>query len=99
MNIDINRLNEIKQELESLKERDVLYISENGNTKYVIAPIELYDSLQEALGSFDDTFYSPQVKLVNSSDYELSYDEYERIKNQIMELVEKTLMPKPEKLN
>ena len=42
---------------------------------------------------------NPQVKIVNSGDFELSYDEYERIKNQIMEIVEKTLMPKPEKLN
>lgn len=97
MNIDIGKLSEIKEELESLKEDDVLFVNDNNSAKYVIAPIQLYDRIEDLLHSYD--FYSPQVKVVNSDDFELSYDEYERIKNQIMELVEKTLMPKPEKLN
>jgi len=41
----------------------------------------------------------PQVKIVPSGELDLSYDEYERIKKQIMDAVEKTFMPKPEKLN
>ena len=98
MNIDINKLAEIKHELESLNEDEVLFVNEKGNAKYVIAPIELYDRIEEISDSYN-RYYSPQVKVVNSDDFELSYDEYERIKNQIMELVEKTLMPKPEKLN
>ena len=96
MNIDINKLSEIKNELDSLSEEDVLFIDDQGKTKYVIAPIELYDRIEDLLGSYD---YNPQVKVINSEDFELSYDEYERIKKQIMDLVEKTLMPKPEKLN
>lgn len=96
MNIDINKLSEIKNELDSLSEEDVLFIDDQGKTKYVIAPIELYDRIEDLLGGYD---YNPQVKVINSEDFELSYDEYERIKKQIMDLVEKTLMPKPEKLN
>ena len=62
-------------------------------------PIELYDSLDEAKQLLDSSFMNPQVKVLNSDDFELSYDEYERVKNQLMEIIEKTLMPKPEKLN
>ena len=39
------------------------------------------------------------MQIAGNQDIELSYDEYERIKEQILEAVEKTLMPKPEKLN
>ena len=99
MSIDINRIKDVMEELQSLKEDEVLYVSEDQKTKYVIMPIELYDSLDEAKQLLDSSFMNPQVKVLNSDDFELSYDEYERIKNQIMEIVEKTLMPKPEKLN
>ena len=64
-----------------------------------IMPVELYDSLEEAMVLLDSPLMSPQVKVINSDDFELSYDEYERIKNQLVEIIEKTLMPKPEKLN
>ena len=39
------------------------------------------------------------VRIATPDDLDLSYDEYERIKKQIMDAVEKTFMPKPEKLN
>ena len=99
MSIDINRIKDVMDELQSLKEDEVLYISEDQKTKYVIMPIELYDSLDEAKQLLDSSFMNPQVKVLNSDDFELSYDEYERVKNQLMEIIEKTLMPKPEKLN
>lgn len=99
MSIDINRIKDVMDELQSLKEDEVLYVSEDQKTKYVIMPIELYDSLDEAKQLLDSSFMNPQVKVLNSDDFELSYDEYERVKNQLMEIIEKTLMPKPEKLN
>jgi len=99
MSIDINRIKDVMEELQSLKEDEVLYVSEDQKTKYVIMPIELYDSLDEAKQLLDSSFMNPQVKVLNSDDFELSYDEYERVKNQLMEIIEKTLMPKPEKLN
>lgn len=99
MNIDLNRIENIKEELESLNEGDVLYVNEDKQTKYVIIPIEMYEEVEDMLMIMNQPLDNPQVKIVNSGDFELSYDEYERIKNQIMEIVEKTLMPKPEKLN
>lgn len=99
MSIDINRIKDVMDELQSLKEDEVLYVSEDQKTKYVIMPIELYDSLDEAKQLLDSSFMNTQVKVLNSDDFELSYDEYERVKNQLMEIIEKTLMPKPEKLN
>ena len=38
MNIDIKKLDVIKDELDELKQEDVLYIDENGCTKYAIIP-------------------------------------------------------------
>ena len=99
MSIDINRIKDIKEELVALKEDDILYVNEDQKAKYVIMPVELYDSLEEAMALLDSPLMSPQVKVINSDDFELSYDEYERIKNQLVEIIEKTLMPKPEKLN
>lgn len=99
MSIDINRIKDIKEELDALKEDDILYVNEDQKAKYVIMPVELYDSLEEAMVLLDSPLMSPQVKVINSDDFELSYDEYERIKNQLVEIIEKTLMPKPEKLN
>ena len=99
MSIDINRIADIRKELEALGERDVLFVNEDAKARYVIMPVEMYDSLEELSMLLDSPVMNPQVKVVSPDDFELSYDEYERIKNQIMEIVEKTLMPKPEKLN
>ena len=99
MSIDINRISDIRDELEALGERDVLFVNEDGKARYVLMPVEMYDSLEELNVLLDSPVMNPQVKIVGPDDFELSYDEYERIKNQIMEIVEKTLMPKPEKLN
>lgn len=99
MSIDISRIDGIREELKALGERDVLYVNEDQKARYVIMPVELYDSLEELMTMFDSPAMSAQFNLVGPEELELSYDEYERIKNQIMEIVEKTLMPKPEKLN
>ena len=99
MNINIKEIEQIKDELHSMKENDVLFIDEDDETKYVIMPIEMYDSLEEARELLQGPLMSPRVDLVQPEDFELTYDEYERVKNQIMEIIEKTLMPKPEKLN
>lgn len=98
MSIDIRELENIKEELNALSETDVLFVEEEGKERYVIMPIELFDAIED-IATFAQGAITPQVKIANAENLELSYDEYERIKNQIMEVVEKTLMPKPEKLN
>ena len=98
MNVDIKKLKNIKEELDNLGQDDVLYVEEKGISKYVLLPIELYDEVEDIV-KFSQEMNKPQVKIVNNSDIELSYEEYEQIKSQIMEAVDKTFKPKPEKLN
>ncbi|MBQ6478795.1 MAG: hypothetical protein IJI44_05425 [Erysipelotrichaceae bacterium] len=99
MNIDIEKLKQIREELDRMSENDILFVTENNVEKYAIVPIELYDAVEDMFSSFSEGGYVPQVKIASNQEIELSYDEYERIKEQILEAVEKTLMPKPEKLN
>ena len=98
MNIDIRKIQEIKDELDSLNENDVLFIEDEGNVKYAIMPIELYDSMEDLMSVLNGQ-NGTSVRSATPDDLDLSYDEYERIKKQIMDAVEKTFMPKPEKLN
>ena len=98
MNIDIRKIQEIKDELHSLNENDVLFIEDEGNVKYAIMPIELYDSMEDLMSVLNGQ-NGTSVRIATPDDLDLSYDEYERIKKQIMDAVEKTFMPKPEKLN
>ena len=98
MNIDINRLEEIRKELDGLEEDNVLFVDENGQTRYAILPISRYDEIESLLDLFNGK-NNTAVSVVGPIDAELTYEEYERIKNQIMDTVEKTLCPKAEKLN
>ena len=99
MNIDIKTLENIKTDLDSLTQDDVLYIDENGKTKFAIMPIEKYDRAEELLAMVDGMESSgPKVKVIGSNE-DLSYEEYERIKAVVMEAVERTFKPKAEKLN
>ncbi|MBR3250593.1 MAG: hypothetical protein IKF80_02675 [Erysipelotrichaceae bacterium] len=93
--IDLERIKDIEEELENLEETEVLFVEENGVEKYAIMNIHFYDMIEEVAAMLQ----TPQVNIAKPEDFELSYDEYERVKNQIMDIVEKTLMPKPEKLN
>lgn len=102
MEIDIKKLKAIKNELESLDERDpILYVSENGDTKYAMMPIELLDEMEDLLHPFDDENEEGEatVKVYSPNPFELSYDEYESIKKQIIKAFDKTFKPKPENLN
>ena len=98
MLLDLEKLELLQDELDCLDENDFVFLCENGQKKYAVVPIEMFEILEELSATFDDLYTSPVVR-VDSENLDLTYDEYERIKQQIMEAVEKTLMPKPEKLN
>ena len=98
MNIDIKELESIKDKLEGLSEDEVLFVDENGSTKYVILPINQFDSLEETFKEEQGSL-TPAIKIINGDGFELSYDEYETVKKQLNEIFEKTFKPKPEKLN
>lgn len=95
-NIDIKKLENIKDQLDSLNNEDVLFVDEEGQTKYAIIPIMTYDLVEEMLSS--NMNEGPKVIMAGDKT-ELTYEEYERIKVAIMEMVEQTLKPKAEKLN
>ena len=98
MNVDIKELENIRKQLESLDEEDVLFIDEEGNTRYVIMPVTQYDLIEEMLNQ-SQNLSMPRVKIINGNELELTYDEYEAVKKQINDIIEKNFKPKPEKLN
>ncbi len=98
MNIDIKRIEEIRDDLEAMGQNDVLFIEEDGKTRYAVLPIEVFDQVEDVLSMLNAPAEA-SVKIATSRDIDLTYDEYERIKDQILEAIEKTFMPKPEKLN
>lgn len=103
MNIDIKKIENIKQDLDELKENQALFIDENGQTKYAIVPVQTYDDYEEALSVMNElkelNENSTQVKIVGVDSQEVTYEEYERIKTTVMEAIEKTFKPKAEKMN
>ena len=96
--LDLEQFELLQDELDALQQDEHVFLTENGEKKYAVIPMDLYNLMEEFQMLFDDAYASPVVK-VDSANLDLSYDEYERIKQQILEAVEKTLMPKPEKLN
>lgn len=100
-NIDVKELENIKENLNSLGTEDFAYIDENGSAKYVVMPVELFDkyedyrSLIEGRGEVS----GPQIRVLGDKIDGLTYDEYEAIKRQILELFEKSFKPKADKLN
>lgn len=100
MNIDIKKLKAFREELDSLNKEDVLYIDENGKAKYAILPIAAYDEIESLLSILNNKDESAaSIKVANFDDIQLTYEEYENIRKQIIDAVDKTLKPNPEKLN
>lgn len=101
--IDIKQLKEIKEELDQLEEDDAIFVDENNDTKYVILPVGLYDMLESYRSLLEGDKIptnGSDVKIISANTpSELSYDEYETIKKQLMEVFDKTFRPKPDKLN
>lgn len=98
MNIDIKDLKKIQPQLAQLKD-DVLFIEKEGNAKYVIMPIDMFDEIEGFIDVINNKDSRPLVKIANPSELQLTYEEYESIKKQIIEAVDKTFKPNPEKLN
>lgn len=97
-NIDIKYLNEIKEELDELEGEDSLFIEENGEPKFAIIPIEFFDALESYRGIIEGNSDS-SVKVISNVKDALTYDEYENIKKQLIDVFDKTFKPNPEKLN
>ena len=100
LKIDINEIKNIKDELDTLDEDEVAFVEDNNETKYVIMPVSQYDEI-ESFRCFLDEGQMPNsnVKIITNASYDLTYDEYEKIRKQLIEVIDKTLKPNPEKFN
>ena len=98
MNVDIKKLEAIKEELEALEEDDVLFVEDGDKAPYVLMRTEHYDFIEE-LYKQSQGIMSPRVKVISGDNFELTYDEYEAVKKQLNDIIEQTFKPKPEKLN
>ncbi len=96
MEIDVKKIKGLKEGLSKIdnKEEESLYITENGSIKYILLPIEEYDMLAN-----QDENPSATIKILNPMNANLSYEEYEEIRKQVLDVLDKTFKPKPEKLN
>ena len=72
MNVAIEKLKEIRDELDKLQENDVLFVEENGIEKYAVIPIELYDSIEGLMTMMNSASFIPQVQIAGPDDFELS---------------------------
>ena len=97
-NVDIRELENIRKQLDALEDEDVLFVDEDGDSRYVIMPVAQYDFIEEMLRQ-SQNLSMPRVRVINGNELELTYDEYEAVKKQLNEIIEKTFKPKPEKLN
>lgn len=99
MIVDIKKLKSIKKELESLNDKDnVLFVNEDGTSKYVIMTSELYEEIEETKQLLDSVD-SPGFVINSSEDIELTYEQYETIKKNVLKMLDDALKPKPESLN
>lgn len=99
MNVDINKLEEIKAQLSQMKEDDALFIEQNGEVRYAIVPIEKYDKAEGFMAILDAKNENEKPIRIIGANNDLSYEEYEQIKTIILDTFEKTFKPKAEKLN
>ena len=97
MEIRWDELDELKDELELLNDDEVLTISKDGEERFVVLPKARYDEVRDLLTMIEEARKNPIQ--VFPEDFEISYEEYEAVKEQIIDALEKTLLPKPEKLN
>lgn len=101
MNIDIKKLKGISKELDELKNDEVMFVNDNGTSRFVVMPIEMYEMVEDLYKDEEESneLLNPQIKIVGPEGFQLSYDEYENVKKQINDAFEKIFKPKPEKLN
>ena len=98
-NIELKELENIREKLEALNPDEAVFIDDEGQTRYAIIPIMMYDMVEELMAMRENGNGGPKVIVTGGQQQELSYEEYERVKFAIMEMLETTLKPKAEKLN
>lgn len=96
--LDIEDIEDLKETLDSLEDREYLYLSDNGEDRYIVVPLKLLSQFNEMMGSFEENGGSG-VKVIAPEPINLTYDEYEAIKKELNKVLDDTFKPNPEKLN
>ena len=99
MDIDVKDLKEIQYELDSLKDDEILYVNEDGENRYVILKAAFFEQIRDLAAMIAEHNKMVEMNWQPVENVELTYEEYETVKEQIIDALEKTFMPKPEKLN
>ncbi len=100
--IDINSIGDFKNNLAQLKEGEPLFLVSGKEEKYVVIDIVSFDAMQRSLASdiqknplkyFDPSKLEIRV-MSDPNRPELTEEEYESIKKQLNDALEKSLKPK-----
>lgn len=101
--IDVENINELDEMLNDIEDGDAVILSEGKEEKYAIISINdycLFQELMELDRQINPFKYGQtEIRIVNDDNIEVSYEEYENIKKQLLEALDKTFKPKLEKLN
>ena len=98
MKIDINELANLKEDLYDLKDDEVLEIYENGERSFVILNAQFFKQIED-LSIMIAESNAMRENMQPIENLELTYEEFENVKEQVIDALEKTFLPKPEKLN
>lgn len=94
--IDISEVENIRDTLDQMQEDDIVYLMKGEDEQYAIMTVEYFRLLEEVSLILTQ---GPKIDIQGNPDFELTYDQYERVKNIVLDLLEQTFMPKPENLN
>ena len=99
--IEIEEFEDLRNELEELDDEEVLVLSEDGKDKYMVVPLNLYEKYAEMFETEDGVENGEKagVRVISSMPSDLTYEEYERVKKELIKALDETLKPNPEKLN
>ena len=101
--MDIKEIKDFKECLELVEDDKALVLADGKEEKYAVITMNDYSIYQDLL-ALDRQIHpfkygSPEIRLMADEDFEITYEEYENIKKQILEALDKTFKPKLEKLN
>lgn len=100
--MDIKNYPNLKEDLDELESDDFLYIQEDGKDKYVVMPMSIFEEAESLIESMNSAIPQTMIKVIsNNGDVnpELTYEEYVKIKKQLIKTLDETFKPKADKLN
>lgn len=98
MKIDINELANLKEKLYDLKDEEVLEIYDEGEKSFVVLNYDFFKQIEDLSIMIAET-NAMKENMQPIENLELTYEEFENVKEQVIDALEKTFLPKPDKLN